>query len=94
MTDDDVIDIRRKTVAVTDDFMANIGKAPGDSIMLHRSCREGRMSHNTVRRSDDGRWFVRKGKRGGTIRYLTTCVVTYQDGAPVIHVFKTDYAEG
>lgn len=65
----------------------------GSAVMLHSSCREGRMSHNTAYRDADGRWYVRKGKRGTVVRYLTQCEVTYLDGVPSLYQFKTDYLD-
>lgn len=85
--------ITRKTVVITDELMRSERASVDGAVLLHSSCREGRMSHNKAYRSADGRWYVRKGKRGQCVRYLTECVITYHDGELMIHEFKTDYLD-
>lgn len=83
--------ISHRVVPVTDELMNTAGVMIGSSVMLHSSCHEGRTSHNTARRGSDGRWYVRKGKRGCVVRYLTQCEITYFDGEASLYQFKTDY---
>lgn len=83
----------RKIVPVTDDLMSTPEVMLNKAVMIHASCREGRMSHNTAHRAADGRWYIRKGKRGGAVRYLTQCEVLYLDGVPTLYQFKTDYLD-
>lgn len=85
--------IQYKVVAVTDELMALDRASISGSVMIHKSCREGRTSHNTARRAKDGRWYIRKGKRGGVVRFLTECEITYLDGEPTLYQFKTEYVQ-
>jgi hypothetical protein len=84
----------RKIVSITDDLMNTPGVMVDSSIMLHPSCRESwqnRPTWNVAHKDNDGRWYVRKGKRGAVVRYLTECEITSLDGEPALYQFKTDY---
>lgn len=80
-----------RTVPVTDDLMAPF--AARGLVMLHESSKAtfGRRGnrHYRLRRDDEG-WYVRVGKRAQSKRRLVACEITYADGKPILHQFKTD----